>query len=75
MSWLRNNVSSIIALLWCVAAISIFIMLIFQGDKSIKETVQNITILILGYYFGSTRAMNDKFREEKKNPNSPNSNQ
>lgn len=61
---LRDNISSIIALIWTLAAITIFTILIYQGDKSIKDTVQNIIILILGYYYGSTRVMNDRIRKE-----------
>lgn len=64
MSKIRDNISSIIALLWTVAAITIFTILIYQGDKSIKDTIQNIIILILGYYYGSTRVMNDKIRSD-----------
>ena len=77
MRHLRENISSIIALVWTLAAIVIFTILIYQGDKSIKDTVQNIIILILGYYYGSTRAMNDKIRSEiqksEKQQDTPNS--
>ena len=69
MNWLRHNVGSIIALLWNFAAVAIFIILIYQGDKSIKDTVQNIIILILGYYYGSTRTLNDKVRSEMPDTN------
>ena len=74
MSKLRENISSIIALLWNVAAILIFVMLIRQGDKNIADTVKNIVILILGYYFGSTRTMNEKIKNDmnKENPKSIN---
>lgn len=58
----RNSVSSVIALMWNAAAIYIFFLLIKNGDTEIKDTVENIVILILGYYFGSTRVMNDKLR-------------
>jgi hypothetical protein len=74
MNKLRENISSVIALLWTVAAISIFTILIYQGDKSVKDTVQNIIILILGYYYGSTRAMNDKIRSDMQKPEKPQDN-
>lgn len=64
MKWLRNGTSSIVALLWNIAAIYIFIYLIQKGDKDIKDTVENIIILILSFYFGSTRTMNDKLRSD-----------
>lgn len=64
MGWLRTNIGSIIALIWNLAAVVIFFKLIKDGDKTIKDTVQNIIILILGYYFGSTRTLNEKIKSE-----------
>lgn len=64
MGWLRSNIGSLIALIWNLAAVVIFLKLINDGDKTIKDTVQNIIILILGYYFGSTRTLNEKIKSE-----------
>lgn len=63
-SWLKDNVSSIIALVWNLAAVAIFILLIKNGDTTIKDTIENIVILILGFYFGSTRVMNERIRKD-----------
>lgn len=75
-NWLRHNVGSIIALAWTISAIVFFYILLKNGDKDVMNTVENIIILILGYYFGSTRTMNDKMRSdfEKDNTNTNQSN-
>lgn len=53
-----------IALLWNVVAAYCFGRLLLDGNTEVKETVQNIVILIIGYYFGSTRVQNEALRSQ-----------
>jgi hypothetical protein len=64
--WLKNNIRSVIAIVWTVASVGIFVILLFKQVKANDTTasmvitsIVGITNFVLGYYFGSSKAQND----------------
>lgn len=61
--WLKHNITSILAILWSVAAITIFILVLTKDIKSDDKTVYliiqgafSIITFILGYYYGASKS-------------------
>ena len=66
-TWLKDNIRSIIAILWTLASITIFIILLFKVTKTndattsmIITSVVGIINFILGYYYGSSKPPTEK---------------
>lgn len=63
--WLKNNIRSILAIMWSIAGISIFLYGMFS-DKSnenlrgqIISLIQAIVMFTLGYYYSDSKSKND----------------
>lgn len=61
--WLKHNITSILAILWSIAAIVIFILVLTKDIKSDDKTVYliiqgsfSIITFILGYYYGASKS-------------------
>ena len=60
--WLKNNIRSLIALLFTLGVLGIFVLMLFRPIKTadnlsliIVTSIINIYTFILGYYFGSSK--------------------
>jgi len=60
----RDITAPVIALMWNGMAVYAFGSLMLSGNETVKDTIENVLMLILGYFFGSTRAQNEKMREQ-----------
>lgn len=65
-TWLKENIRSVVAILWTLASITIFFILLFKQitandtiSSMLITSIVGITNFILGYYFGSSKAQND----------------
>lgn len=71
--WLKENIRSVIAILWTLEAMAIFIILLFKPTL-LNETIASMVItsivgivnFVLGYYFGSSKSQNDILKGENK---------
>ena len=56
-SWLQRNVSALIALVWIVFCLALYYTALTQPgeiDGTVVSSITNITMLIVGFYFGSS---------------------
>ena len=70
-NWLRENVTSLLALLWSVATIGILYAALFKDIRSdekltyvVVTSVVNIVLLILGFYYVSSKLSHDRSKAE-----------
>jgi hypothetical protein len=73
-NWLRDNIRSLIALMWTACGISIFIIILFKDIKAddkitfmIINSMVGIMSFILGYYFGASKSAVES-KEKKIDP-------
>lgn len=69
-NWLSENIVSLLALVWTVFTILIFVMILFRNVKTtdattitILSTVSNVELIVLTYYFSSTKNSKDKDKQ------------
>lgn len=69
-NWLSENISSIIALAFLGFAFTIFLLVLLRQVKTTESTtitilasVTNILMLIIGFYFGSSKSGKDKDKQ------------
>ena len=65
--WLKDNITSLLAILWSAASIVIFFIILTKDIKSddkltylIIANQNSIVLLILGYYYVSSKIMTDR---------------
>lgn len=63
MSWLRDNITSILALWWSFAVVGIIFTILTMNIKADDKTtyyiismVSSISFLMLGYYWGASKS-------------------
>lgn len=64
--WLKDNIRSVLAILWSIWGMVIYLVVLFKDVKSddkttflIVNSVFGITTFILGYYFGASKPQTD----------------
>jgi len=74
--WLNENITALIALMFILFTFRIFYWVLFKQAASTESTtitivnsVTNITMLIVGFYFGSSQVHNDKVKQNETNSN------
>lgn len=70
-SWLKENTTSILAIMWSLSAIIIFIIVLTKDIKSDDKTSYMIVqgmfgtiTFILGYYYGASKQRADTPKED-----------
>lgn len=65
--WLKDNITSILAIIWSSASIAIYFVILTKDikadDKMTYLVISNqnaVVLLILGYYYVSSKIMSDK---------------
>jgi len=64
--WLKDNIRSVLAIIWSIWGMVIYLVVLFKDVKSddkttflIVNSVFGITTFILGYYFGASKPQTD----------------
>lgn len=81
-SWLKENTTSILAIMWSVSAIVIFILVLTKDIKSDDKTSYMIVqgmfgtiTFILGYYYGASKQRPQDIPKEDNSVNINSNNQ
>lgn len=81
-TWLKENITPLLALIWSVSAIAVIIIILLKplrADEKITYQVigfiNSVVMFILGYYYGSNKAMNEKMKTDYQNKNNTTQNE
>lgn len=73
--WLKENITSLLAILWSVAAISMNVIILTKDIKAddkvtylLLSNQNSIVLLILGYYYVSSKIISDKQNKAEDKP-------
>jgi succinate dehydrogenase hydrophobic anchor subunit len=73
--WLKEHITAILAVLFTVGFFGVIFIVLTRDVKtnenttySILASLSSIIIFILGYYFGSSKTMNEKIKSEMPKP-------
>jgi hypothetical protein len=68
-TWLKDNITSIMAILWTLATVIIIIVILTREVKTDDKTTYlilgsqyGLAMLMAGYYWGSTKSFNEKVK-------------
>ena len=58
-NWINKNIILVLAIMWMVFAMCIYSVSIYKGID-VDDTIDAITLLIIGFFFGSSKGSKDK---------------
>jgi len=69
--WLKDNVTSVLTIIWTLAAVGIFYSILYKEIKADDNTTNQlmqgifgISMFILGYYFAASKGINDHLKKQ-----------